>query len=256
MIAAAGVDARAGRNPVRERGSRDARVAQIVQSMADEAGFDVKLLPHGNDHCHRALPERQFRGLYRQLERARRSGPDTLSPSSSARAGQNVNKYCNKDLDAILNAGPRARPTRPSARRSTTKRPDIYLTALSSIPLYHPNWFFAARKSVGGIVMVPDGLLRLVGVKPVNDAQRRAPADAPALVGPDCPDEDLASAPARRLAADPAAGVDDGVRPAETAARRPGAGAGRRGPQSRGRRVSAAEVSVQRSAPGAIRASG
>ena len=42
------------------------------------------------------------------------------------------------------------------------------LTALSSIPLHHPNWFFAARKSVGGIVMVPDGLLRLVGVKPVN----------------------------------------------------------------------------------------
>ena len=41
---------------------------------------------------------------------------------------------------------------------------DIYLTALSSIPLYHPNWFFVARKSVGGIVMMPDGLLRLAGV--------------------------------------------------------------------------------------------
>ena len=48
------------------------------------------------------------------------------------------------------------------------KATDIYLGALSSIPLYHPNWFFAARKSVGGVVMVPDGLLRLTGVKPAN----------------------------------------------------------------------------------------
>ena len=48
------------------------------------------------------------------------------------------------------------------------KATDIYLSALSSIPLYHPNWFFAGRKSVGGVVMYPDGLLRLTGLKPAN----------------------------------------------------------------------------------------
>jgi len=56
----------------------------------------------------------------------------------------------------------------PDGKALYAKATDIYLTALSSIPLHHPNWFFAARKSVGGIVMVPDGLLRLVGVRPVN----------------------------------------------------------------------------------------
>ena len=97
-----------------------------------------------------------------------RADPDpTLIAFFSCAGSQNVNKYCNKDLDTILLQG---RTETDEAKRKAlyAKATDIYLSALPSIPLYHPNWFFAARKSVGGIVMVPDGLLRLTGVKPVN----------------------------------------------------------------------------------------
>ena len=45
---------------------------------------------------------------------------------------------------------------------------DIYLTDLPTIPIYHPNWFFAARGTVDGIKVYPDGLLRLKGVKPTS----------------------------------------------------------------------------------------
>jgi peptide/nickel transport system substrate-binding protein len=165
LIAAAGMT----RVPMElsyENTAGDNRVAQIMQSMAGEAGFDVKLLPMETA----TAIERYLNGNFEAYigNWSGRADPDpTLIAFFSCAGSQNVNKYCNKDLDAILN---QARGEADEAKRKAlyAKATDIYLGALSSIPLYHPNWFFAARKSVGGIVMVPDGLLRLVGVKPAN----------------------------------------------------------------------------------------
>jgi len=165
MIAAAGMT----RVPMElqyENTAGDNRVAQIMQSMAGEAGFDVKLLPMEPA----TAIERYMNGNFEAYigNWSGRADPDpTLIAFFSCAGSQNVNKYCKKDLDAILI---QARGESDEAKRKAfyAKATDIYLTALSSIPLYHPNWFFAARKSVGGIVMVPDGLLRLVGVKPAN----------------------------------------------------------------------------------------
>jgi peptide/nickel transport system substrate-binding protein len=149
-----------------ENTAGDARVAQIVQSMAGEAGFDIKLLPMETA----TAIERYLNGNFEAYigNWSGRADPDpTLIAFYSCAGSQNVNKYCNKDLDAVLFA---ARGEADEAKRKAlyAKATDITLTALSSIPLYHPNWFFAARKSVTGIVMVPDGLLRLVGVKPAG----------------------------------------------------------------------------------------
>jgi peptide/nickel transport system substrate-binding protein len=165
MIAAAGMT----RVPVEltyENALGDGRVAQIVQSMVGEAGFDVKLLPLETT----SAIDRYLNGNFEAYigNWSGRADPDpTLISFFSCAGSQNVNKYCNKDLDAVLTKarGEADEATRKSLYAEAT---DIYLGALSSIPLYHPNWFFAARKSVGGIVMVPDGLLRLTGVKPVN----------------------------------------------------------------------------------------
>jgi peptide/nickel transport system substrate-binding protein len=165
MIASAGMT----RVPVElmfENVAGDTRVAQIVQSMAGEAGFDVKLLPLETT----SAIERYLNGNFEAYigNWSGRADPDpTLISFFSCAGSQNVNKYCNKDLDAILT---QARAEADEAKRKAlyAEATDIYLGALSSIPLYHPNWFFAARKSVGGVVMVPDGLLRLSGVKPVK----------------------------------------------------------------------------------------
>jgi peptide/nickel transport system substrate-binding protein len=165
MIAAEGMS----RVPVEltyENALGDSRVAQIMQSMAGEAGFDVKLLPLETT----SAIDRYLNGNFEAYlgNWSGRPDPDpTLIAFFSCAGSQNVNKYCNKNLDAILIE---ARGEADEAKRKAlyAKATDIYLAALPSIPLYHPNWFFAARKSVGGIVMVPDGLLRLTGVKPVN----------------------------------------------------------------------------------------
>lgn len=165
LIAAAGMT----RVPVEltyENALADGRVAQIVQSMAGEAGFDVKLLPLETA----TAIERYLGGNFEAYigNWSGRADPDpTLVSFFGCTGSQNVNKYCNKDLDAVLT---QARGEADEAKRKAlyAKATDIYLTALSSIPLYHPNWFFAGRKSVGGVVMYPDGLLRVTGLKPAN----------------------------------------------------------------------------------------
>jgi peptide/nickel transport system substrate-binding protein len=165
MIAAEGMT----RVPVEltyENALGDSRVAQIIQSMAGEAGFDIKLSPLETT----SAIDRYLNGNFEAYigNWSGRADPDpTLIAFFSCAGSQNVNRYCNKELDAILT---QARGEASEAKRKAlyARATDIYLAALPSIPLYHPNWFFAARKSVGGIVMVPDGLLRLTGVKPVN----------------------------------------------------------------------------------------
>jgi peptide/nickel transport system substrate-binding protein len=165
MIASAGMT----RVPVEltyENALGDSRVAQIMQSMAGEAGFDVKLLPLETTSAIERYANGNFEAYIGNW--SGRSDPDpTLVAFFSCAGSQNVNKYCDRELDAILM---QARGEADEAKRKAlyARATDIYLAALPSIPLYHPNWFFAARKSVAGIVMVPDGLLRLTGVRPAN----------------------------------------------------------------------------------------
>ena len=63
-----------------------------------------------------------------------------------------------------------ARAEGDTARRKALyeKATGIYLSDLPTVPIYHPNWFFAARATVDGVAVYPDGLLRLRGVKPAS----------------------------------------------------------------------------------------
>jgi peptide/nickel transport system substrate-binding protein len=144
----------------------DGRVAQIVQSMASEAGFEVKLLPLETA----TAIERYLNGNFEMYigNWSGRPDPDpTLFVFFGCSGSQNVNKYCSKEMDSVLNAA-RAEANEAARIKLYEKATDIYLTDLPTIPIYHPNWFFAARKTVTGVVVYPDGLLRLGGVKPAS----------------------------------------------------------------------------------------
>ncbi|SEC91663.1 peptide/nickel transport system substrate-binding protein [Rhizobiales bacterium GAS191] len=148
-----------------ENALTDARVAQIVQSMAKEAGFEVKLVPLETS----TAIERYLNGNFEMYigNWSGRGDPDpTLYSFFSCGGGQNVNKYCSKSLEAVLDAA-RAEGDIGKRKELYEKATGIYLTDLPSIPLYHPNWFFAARATVQGITVLPDGLLRLRDVKPL-----------------------------------------------------------------------------------------
>ena len=149
-----------------ENSLTDARVAQIVQSMAKEAGFDVKLLPLETA----SAIERYLAGNFEVYvgNWSGRGDPDpTLYTFFACSGGQNFNKYCNRELEGVLNA---ARAENDTTRRAALyeQATGLYLADLPTIPLYHPKWFFAARKTVAGLSVYPDGLLRLRGVKPAS----------------------------------------------------------------------------------------
>lgn len=149
-----------------ENALTDARVAQIVQSMAKEAGFDVKLLPLETA----TAIQRYLAGNFEMYigNWSGRADPDpTLYAFFACNGGQNVNKYCNKDLEGVLNAA-RAEGDVAKRKQLYDKATGIYLADLPTIPIYHPNWFFAARAKVDGVVVYPDGLLRLKDVKPAS----------------------------------------------------------------------------------------
>jgi peptide/nickel transport system substrate-binding protein len=147
-----------------ENALTDARVAQIVQSMAKEAGFEVRLLPLETA----SAIERYLAGNFEVYvgNWSGRGDPDpTLYTFFSCKGGQNFTHYCNPELDRVLDA---ARAEGDVARRKAfyTQADTILRTDLPTVPMYHPKWFFAARRSVAGLQVYPDGLLRLRGVKP------------------------------------------------------------------------------------------
>lgn len=149
-----------------ENSLTDARVAQIIQAMAGEAGFDVTLLPLETS----SAIERYLAGNFEAYigNWSGRADPDpTLYTFFGMNGSQNLNGYKSEALEKVLLA---ARQELDEDKRKALyeEAAGIYLEDLSTIPLYHSTWFYAASADVEGISMYPDGILRLTGVHPAN----------------------------------------------------------------------------------------
>ena len=151
-----------------ENSLTDGRVAQIIQSMAQEAGFDVNLLPLETS----SAIERYLAGNF-ELYIGNWSGRADPDPTLFAFFGtggcQNLNSYCNRELDERADRR-RARSSTPSSQGSL-RAGDRHLSDRPARPFRCTirTWFFAARASVKGISIYPDGLLRVTGVKPATN---------------------------------------------------------------------------------------
>ncbi|CAN7264350.1 ABC transporter substrate-binding protein [Phyllobacterium sp. LjRoot231] len=139
------------------------QMMQIIQSMVAEAGFNVTL--KATEFA--TLLSEQTAGNY-QLSRSDWSGrvdPDgNLHQFVTCKGGINDVKYCNPEVDALLN----------DARKSTDNavRKQKYDAAakilnddLPVIYLGHQSYIWALKKDVTGFVPYPDGMIRLQGVK-------------------------------------------------------------------------------------------
>jgi peptide/nickel transport system substrate-binding protein len=149
-----------------ENSLTDGRVAQIIQSMAQEAGFTVNLLPLETS----SAIERYLAGNFELYigNWSGRADPDpTLYTFFGTGGSQNLNGYSSPELDKVLIAARQQLDV--DARKALYEQAaDIYLADRPTIPLYHPTWFWGARANVAGIHIYPDGLLRMTGIKPAN----------------------------------------------------------------------------------------
>ncbi|SIQ37382.1 peptide/nickel transport system substrate-binding protein [Rhizobium sp. RU35A] len=144
-------------NPVAQQ------MMQIVQSMVAEAGFDVQL----KSTEFATLLNEQTAGNY-QLSRSDWSGrvdPDgNIHQFVTCNAGLNDTKYCNPEVDKLLNAA-RASTDETVRKQKYDAAAAILNDDLPMIYLGHQSWIWAMKKSVSGFVPNPDGMIRLTGMK-------------------------------------------------------------------------------------------
>jgi peptide/nickel transport system substrate-binding protein len=145
-----------GNSPVEQQ------VGQVVQSMAGEAGFDIRLQAAEAN----ALVAAGRAGNYQAtiVIWSGRPDPDGNVAIWLACDGfLNWGKYCNPKFDDLL---ARARGVTDVAQRQALYRQlvDIYVVDRPHLVLYHAKWLWALSDKVSGFTPTPDGLIRPQGM--------------------------------------------------------------------------------------------
>jgi peptide/nickel transport system substrate-binding protein len=141
----------------------DQQIAQVIQSMAGDAGFNVKLEVLESN----TLTSNTAKGLYEAaiVIWSGRVDPDgNISIWVACDGFVNWGKYCNKDVDAALQAG-RSKTNTDERLKDYTAAAHIYLAERPQLFLFNYQWIWGLAAKVDGYVPNPDGIIRLKGVK-------------------------------------------------------------------------------------------
>ena len=139
------------------------RIAQVVQAMAKEAGFDVKIQSTEFATSLNLADKGEFDAYI--LAWSGRADPDgNLFSFHGCKQPLNYAGYCKPEIDELLN---RSRSTADRAERTKLfeqiaaqvgkDRPVVYL--------FHRNWLWAYNKKLTGVRPIPDGLMRVQGLQ-------------------------------------------------------------------------------------------
>ena len=139
------------------------RIAQVVQAMAKEAGFDVKIRSTEFSTTLDMADKGQFEAYV--LAWSGRADPDgNLFSHLGCKQPLNYAGYCNAEVDDWI-AKSRATGDRAERQKDFDKiavqvakdRPIIYV--------YHRHWLWAYTNKLSGLRTVPDGMIRLQDLK-------------------------------------------------------------------------------------------
>jgi peptide/nickel transport system substrate-binding protein len=139
------------------------RIAQVVQAMAKDAGFDIKI--HSTEFATslNLADKGQFEAYV--LAWSGRADPDgNLHTMLSCKGPTNYAGYCKEDVESLINQSrtsldpaQRAAAYDKIAQQVTKDRPIIYL--------FHRHWLWAHNAKLTGLRTVPDGMVRVQGLK-------------------------------------------------------------------------------------------
>jgi peptide/nickel transport system substrate-binding protein len=144
----------------------EAQVAQIIQSMAAEGGFDVRLEVLEASAMVAATQRGDFDAAIAIW--SGRADPDgNIAIWLACDGFLNWAKYCSPPLDAALAAGRMA--TDPARRRPHyAAAAAIWMAERPHLILYHHRWFWGLRAGVEGFTPSPDGIIRFAGLRPAR----------------------------------------------------------------------------------------
>jgi len=139
------------------------KIAQVVQAMAKEAGFDVKLQSTEFATSLDMADKGQYDAYV--LAWSGRADPDgNIFSFDACKQPLNYAGYCKPEVDEILTKSRTARD--PAERKKLFEQ--LAAIALKDRPivyLYHRNWLWAYAAKLSGLRTVPDGLVRVQGLK-------------------------------------------------------------------------------------------
>jgi peptide/nickel transport system substrate-binding protein len=139
------------------------QVAEVIQAMAGEAGFDMKIRVTEFATSLKEAEQGRFQAFF--IGWSGRVDPDGNSYIfHKCNAPQNNGHYCDKSVDQLLDDARKA--SKLTDRKAIYgKIADKYLKDGSIIYLYHRLVIIAHSAKLEGYTQLPDGLVRVVGVK-------------------------------------------------------------------------------------------
>ncbi len=139
------------------------KLAQVVQAMVKEAGFDVKLQATEFATSLDLADKGQFEAYV--LAWSGRADPDgNIFSFAACKQPLNYSGYCRQEVDDLL---VRARTAGDIAERKKAydQAAAILLNDRPIVYLYHRHWLWAYTNKLSGLRTVPDGLVRVQGLK-------------------------------------------------------------------------------------------
>src|SRR5689334_6087494 len=139
------------------------KIAQVVQSMAKEAGFDVRIQATEFATSLNMADKGDFEAYV--LAWSGRADPDgNIFSFEACKQPLNYAGYCKPEVDELLT---KARTTLDPAERKKIYA-DAAATLLKDRPivyLFHRHWLWAYTTKLSGFQPIPDGLVRVQGLQ-------------------------------------------------------------------------------------------
>ena len=139
------------------------QVAEVIQAMAGEAGFDMKIRVTEFATSLKEAEQGRFHAFF--VGWSGRADPDGNSYIfHKCNAPQNNGGFCDKNVDQWLDDARKV--TKLADRKAVyAKVADTFLKEGSIIYLYHRLVIIAHSTKLEGYTQLPDGLVRVVGIK-------------------------------------------------------------------------------------------
>jgi peptide/nickel transport system substrate-binding protein len=140
------------------------QVGEVIQSMARESGFDIRLQATEFASALQAAARGDFEAFL--VGWSGRSDPDgNIYSFASCKGGQNDGRYCDAEVDRLLDEA-RAVPDTAARLAIYRKVAALYLERdRGRIYLWHRKNLFAHAARLQGLRLVPDGLIRPQGIR-------------------------------------------------------------------------------------------
>ncbi|TMH67516.1 MAG: ABC transporter substrate-binding protein [Betaproteobacteria bacterium] len=139
------------------------RIAQVVQAMVKDAGFDVKIQSTEFATSLDLADKGQFDAYV--LAWSGRADPDgNIFNFDACKQPLNYAGYCKPEVDDLLNKSRAARDV-AERRKLFEQLAAIVLKDRPIVYLYHRHWLWAYTAKLSGLRTIPDGLVRVQGLR-------------------------------------------------------------------------------------------